>query len=864
MKRWLIAVATLMAGMSFGGTYYVDCNAAAGGDGSFEAPFTHPQLAINAADGVEPTEIIVNDGTYPVFTAADWKAAGVDPAPAYSNRVMYIDKSNLYIHSANGREAVTLEGAYISKGSAPYNSHAIEIKGSLTNVRVRGFSVMYGFQTMAASSSTDRATSVGASSGLLDEMAIHGYHISGGSMVSLAGTAILSNSTFDAKTRADYNTNRGTPACIYMAGSAQLVDCRISDIKPYTGAMNGTPHFEAVYVTSADNLVRNCLITGNTNGREANQNAVGGGLHVAAAATIESCTITGNSVWGYGGGVYIAGSPTFRNCIIYGNTQLGTTGSGKDIYIKSGTPVFDHCCASDGLTAGVNGNTSSDPQLDANFVPAVTKSMVAGKGVPQDWMPTAKDLLGNDRLWTDGTVTMGAFESQGRDTSVVADFDVAGGVGTGRLPFTAVFGSTVSVTDEGTKYSWDFGDGATLPDSFNSAPTHVYEQSGQYDVTLTVSVPGREPVTVEKKGLIIAVGDTCYVKEGSEGIVPYDTWEKATSNIEAAVLLAPQRVLVTNGTYVTTKAAGLLLDKDIVVESVEGASVTTLDARQHKAPNYDSADWSFAKLTHPDAVFRGFTLLNGLCLSLSVSGGATVSNLVLRSHRGTYRTAAVSVSGGKVYDCDFDFTGAEITDQSYDSPKAVYVGGASVLDRCKVRNAKWNYPTWKEPIKVNAAAIHVGGTSAIRNSLICSNAFECSGGWLHGGGVYMSGSAVLDNCTLVGNSVKTNVVMTGANYGCKGGGVYCDSETCKVRNCIQWGNMVDGQPAPGDLVEDPRFAEEPPYALQKGSPCINKGVKLEWMTADSRDLYGNPRKVSYPDLGCCESDVRPGFILMVR
>ena len=389
MKRWLIAVATLMAGMSFGGTYYVDCNAAAGGDGSFEAPFTHPQLAINAADGVEPTEIIVNDGTYPVFTAADWKAAGVDPAPAYSNRVMYIDKSNLYIHSANGREAVTLEGAYISKGSAPYNSHAIEIKGSLTNVRVRGFSVMYGFQTMAASSSTDRATSVGASSGLLDEMAIHGYHISGGSMVSLAGTAILSNSTFDAKTRADYNTNRGTPACIYMAGSAQLVDCRISDIKPYTGAMNGTPHFEAVYVTSADNLVRNCLITGNTNGREANQNAVGGGLHVAAAATIESCTITGNSVWGYGGGVYIAGSPTFRNCIIYGNTQLGTTGSGKDIYIKSGTPVFDHCCASDGLTAGVNGNTSSDPQLDANFVPAVTKSMVAGKGVPQDWMPTA-------------------------------------------------------------------------------------------------------------------------------------------------------------------------------------------------------------------------------------------------------------------------------------------------------------------------------------------------------------------------------------------------------------------------------------------------------------------------------------------
>ena len=87
--------------------------------------------------------------------------------------------------------------------------------------------------------------------------------------------------------------------------------------------------------------------------------------------------------------------------------------------------------------------------------------------------------------------------------------------------------------------------------------------------------------------------------------------------------------------------------------------------------------------------------------------------------------------------------------------------------------------------------------------------------------------------------------------------------TYPVFTAADW-KAVGVDPAPGDLTEDPLFAEEPPYSLQKGSPCINKGVKLEWMTADSRDLYGNPRKVSHPDLGCCESDVKPGLLLLVE
>jgi 6-phosphogluconolactonase (cycloisomerase 2 family) len=52
-----------------------------------------------------------------------------------------------------------------------------------------------------------------------------------------------------------------------------------------------------------------------------------------------------------------------------------------------------------------------------------------------------------------------------------------------------LFNATGSSDSDGgtvTRYDWDFGDGTTLPDG-GPSPTHVYEEQGNYQVTLTVT-----------------------------------------------------------------------------------------------------------------------------------------------------------------------------------------------------------------------------------------------------------------------------------------------------------------------------------------------------------------------------------------
>ena len=52
----------------------------------------------------------------------------------------------------------------------------------------------------------------------------------------------------------------------------------------------------------------------------------------------------------------------------------------------------------------------------------------------------------------------------------------------------------------------------------------------------------------------------------------------------------------------------------------------------------------------------------------------------------------------------------------------------------------------------------------------------------------------------------------------------------------------------------------------RGGACRDKGVTLDWMTADAIDLDGNPRVYGdMPDLGCYECCTKiPGFMLVVR
>ena len=158
---------------------------------------------------------------------------------------------------------------------------------------------------------------------------------------------------------------------------------------------------------------------------------------------------------------------------------------------------------------------------------------------------------------------------------------------------------------------------------------------------------------------------------------------------------------------------------------------------------------------------------------------------------------------------------------------------------------------------------------------------------------------VIDNCTITGNGKAGILVKAGT----------ADAPSvCTVRNTIAWNNngekadLVFGEKAAPDPTTmaytettsstgwdsatataaanavNPLFrdATKGDYSLKRRTPHLDKGTILDWMTAETTDLAGNPRvatdgkplakdAAARPDLGCYENqDVRMGMCLIIR
>ena len=190
-------------------------------------------------------------------------------------------------------------------------------------------------------------------------------------------------------------------------------------------------------------------------------------------------------------------------------------------------------------------------------------------------------------------------------------------------------------------------------------------------------------------------------------------------------------------------------------------------------------------------------------------------------------------------------------------------------------------------INGNSAGENGGGTydSKANNCTISENSAE------KGGGVYCSDDITLTNCLIYGTNIATfgagaylenggeliNCTIAGNNASSYGGGI-CTSNGGTVINTIIYDNLAlygndnwlnydsgaaftyccttptNNLPVGNKCIpDDPMFiAAGSDYRLQEGSPCIDAGFNMAWMT-DATDLDGNPRihdgKV---DMGCYE------------
>lgn len=228
-----------------------------------------------------------------------------------------------------------------------------------------------------------------------------------------------------------------------------------------------------------DGIIENNFILGNS----ATGNGVrgdGGGFN-QCDGTIQNNTIYGNSAADDGGGLYWCRG-TVRNCIIWQNTAF----SGGQLDPDSSTPSYS--CIQD-WTGGGTENISDDPLLldpvggDFRLHPD-SPCVDAGRYVAD----LTEDFEGDPRGY-DGTpeprgdgmdFDIGADEYV--PTGPVAEFSAA--PTSGSIPLTVQF--TDLSAGEITSWWWSFGDGTT---STEQNPSHVYNTTGSFTVSLTVNGP---------------------------------------------------------------------------------------------------------------------------------------------------------------------------------------------------------------------------------------------------------------------------------------------------------------------------------------------------------------------------------------
>ena len=818
----------------------------------------HPQDAIDLATA--GTEVVVGDGRY---TARD----GMD----YS--VLVLRRGGVAVRSANGRGGVFIDGGTADPANDAVR-RVLTIGTGLDGVTLSGLVLSNGVMKYNTSVYPSSAM---AYSGTIADTDIDVYCNQRCECVAFGGSLVYTNGHFTRRrviTRACQNRD----VALKLFGSAQLVGIHFHDIANVEATSYSLP---AVEMSSANALVRNCLFTGITTGGTSGTATKGAALY-ASAGTVENCTFFGNKAYGDGGGAYVLPAVVFRNNVAWGNTA--STGNGNDVFCSDHANI-SHSCASD-LTAGVNGNLAVAP----GFVDAANgdfsldpDSLCIDAGDDQPWMADATDLAGNPRLHGDA-VDMGAYECQTTSDALVADFSVSSGAAFGPAPLSATFSATVAGGGDGVAYAWDFGDGASLPaSSGNATASHTYGAVGAYTVTLTATKDGKAPCVVPVTNCIVVVGDVCYVSTNGAAIPPYDTWAKATADIQAAVRLNPSRVVASNGVYTldyTLGDFGLNLQNPIEVVSVNGPGATVIDSGVATAPPDSSTVRRIATLAHPGAVLDGFTLRRACPPAVYATEGALLNCVVTNSFR-TYNQPLVRLSGtAAATNCVIDASGYTCMHVNAETT-AVLIDGGATLANATVRNLSWT-ANRANPDYARGGVIATGG-AAVRNVLVHGIRFDLTDAARAPAGIYAAGDATVENCT---------VRDCWARYAsCGGLGVYATGVS--VRNCVAYGNTagaagdetavdalfpstpaafannlvgVAALPANAEAClvgENPLFAGASGFEISNGSPCRNRGVRLEWMDG-ATDIAGKKRCFGRPDIGCWEIPILDRSLISVR
>ncbi len=649
------------------------------------------------------------------------------------------------------------------------------------------------------------------------------------------------------------------------AGSIKLTKGTLQYSKISGGYYSGDVLRAGGVNVSGTGILRNCLIDNNS----------GYGLKVTGG-TVESCTITRSE----DAGVHFTGG-TIKNTVIYGNNgEYGILGNGGTIEYSNMAPLED------GSGYSVIDPVFTDPvNGDFTLYPA---SPLINAGTNQAWMVGATDLNGSPRIEME-LVDMGCYEAPDMGNAPFhCNFEASTVVGVGAVEvvFTAmVVGANTNVTS----YTWDFGDGHTASGDTAAVVTNLYTTPGLYAVTLEAVNSASETDAMTKGDFIYLAPSVIYVSTNGTHTFPFDTWEKAASDIQAAIDAArvitdaASDVLIDDGTYLITTQ--LEVFKGIRISSVNGRDATII----RRGSGSPRIFW----IKDADAVIDGFTLDDGRASNVLLNGG-TVINCIIKRGQKVRDAGGLFMSAGVVSNCLFEANRDTGTSSGNAQGAGAVVMSGGLLTHCQLLN---NYgPNYDSNYGPAAGALRMSGGTA-QNLVIIGNYLTSNG---KNGAVLMTGSgATLRNSLIAGNGSGNSYAINigaGTLESCtvvrnQGSGIYYTGGT--LRNVISAyneggdltgtstafsyccipginpedgnGNNVDGEPRFRNAGSGYGISWTPGnYEVTFGSPCVNAGLNAVWMEGTT-DIAGNPRIFGKRvDMGAYESLSSGGTILMLR
>jgi len=406
-------------------------------------------------------------------------------------------------------------------------------------------------------------------------------------------------------------------------------------------------------------------------------------------------------------------------------------------------------------------------------------------------------------------------------------------------------------------------------------------------------------------------------------VPPFDTWEKAAPTIQTAIdaASAKDHIIVTNGVYdmgrrITPGAAlsnRVLITKNITVRSVNGPEGTIILGKESSGGG--NGDGAVRCVYMTTGKIYGFTISNGFTLTtgslLEETGGVYCSygglvsacsisgNTVGNSGGGVY-----CILGGSVSDCSISgntadnsgggvycYYGGSVFDCSISGNSANYFGGGvncydSSVSDCSISGNSANY---------FGGGVYCYDSSVSDCSISGNTANKLGGGFyvyqygsltncliyglnsaMYGGGAYLEIGGDIYNCTIAGN------------YASAYGGGICTTNGGTIINTIIYDNSAlsgdnnwlnyasgaafnyccttptNGLPSGNECISDNPMFVTPgtDYHLLEGSPAIETGVVMPWMTG-ATDLDGNPRiHDSKVDMGCYEFVPEPCLFII--